>query len=302
MPRAAETAALTMVALVAFAWNSIFTRMALGAGAIDAAGFTAVRLMSGALVLVVMVAARGGVWLPWRSAGARGAVALFAYAAPFTFAYLRIGAAVGALVLFGAVQLTMVGWGIARGERPTARVWAGLVLAAGGLAALMLPAAVRPDPLGIVLMVVAGVAWGVYSLLGKKAPDPLAANARAFLGSVPLAAALAALDMNPAAASARGVGLAVASGAVTSALGYAVWYRALRGLTATQAAILQLTVPVIAAVTASLLLGEVVTARLAVCGAAVIAGVALALTARSSRAAGPPLQSPSGPPVRRAPP
>jgi drug/metabolite transporter (DMT)-like permease len=194
MPRAAETAALTMVALVAFAWNSIFTRMALGGGAIDAAGFTAVRLVSGALVLVVMVAARGGAWHPWRSGGARGAVALFAYAAPFTFAYLRIGAAVGALVLFGAVQLTMVGWGIARGERPTARVWAGLVLAAGGLAALMLPAAVRPDPLGIVLMVVAGVAWGVYSLLGKKAPDPLAANARAFLGSVPLAAALAALD------------------------------------------------------------------------------------------------------------
>jgi drug/metabolite transporter (DMT)-like permease len=186
----------------------------------------------------------------------------------------------GALVLFGAVQLTMIGWGIGKGERPPARAWAGLGLAAGGLGALMLPAAQRPDPLGFVFMVLAGICWGAYSLQGKGVKDPLAANARAFLWSTPLAFVLAALTMKPAAASLRGVLLATASGAITSALGYAIWYRALRGLSATQAAIVQLSVPVIAALTAAGLLGEAMTVRLSLTGGAVLAGVALALSAR----------------------
>jgi drug/metabolite transporter (DMT)-like permease len=280
MPRALETAALTALALTSFAFNSILTRLALRGGHLDAASFTAVRLATGALVLALLVRAHAGGWGALRGRGWAGPVALFAYAAPFSFSYLRIGAASGALVLFGTVQLTMIGWGIAHGERPAPRTWLGLLLAAGGLAALILPAASRPDPLGTALMVVAGVAWGSYSLQGKKAPDPLAANARGFLFSVPLALLLSAATFRSAGGDGRGVLLAALSGAVTSGLGYAIWYRALRGLTAVRAAILQLSVPVIAAVAAVLLLGETVTERLVVCGATVIGGVALALTGR----------------------
>ena len=189
-PRLLETVALTALALIAFAANSILTRMALAPGHIDAATFTAVRLVTGALALAALVRLQSGTWSGLRGRPGPGALALFAYAAPFTFAYLRIGAAVGALVLFGAVQLTMIGWGVVRGERPGLRLWAGLALAAGGLVALLLPSARRPDPVGLGLMIVAGVAWGAYSLLGKRVGDPLAASARGFLWSVPLALAL----------------------------------------------------------------------------------------------------------------
>jgi drug/metabolite transporter (DMT)-like permease len=274
------TAALTLLALVAFAWNSILTRMALAGGSIDAASFTAIRLVAGALALVVLVRLHAGAWSPLRGPGLLRALALFVYAGPFTFAYLRIGAAVGALVLFGTVQLTMIGWGLVRGERAGARTWIGLALAAGGLLLMMLPSARPPDPLGIGLMVMAGAAWAAYSLMGKAAPDPLAANARAFLGTVPLALLLALVAAKPSALSARGAVLAAISGAVTSAVGYAIWYRALRGLTATSAAVVQLSVPVIAALTAALVLAEPLTARLIACGALVIAGVAVALLDR----------------------
>jgi len=280
VPRPLETAVLTALALTAFAFNSILTRLALGRGHVDAATFAAVRLATGALALALLVRWHAGSWRPLRGGGWAGPLALFAYAAPFSFAYLRIGAATGALVLFGTVQLTMIGWGVAHGERPGARTWLGLLLAAGGLAALALPAAIRPDPLGTALMVVAGVAWGSYSLQGKGAPDPLAANARGFLFSVPPALLLAAVTFPVAKVDGTGLLLATVSGAVTSGLGYAIWYRALRGLTAIRAAILQLAVPVIAAVAAVLLLGEMVTVWLVGSGVAVIGGVALALSAR----------------------
>jgi drug/metabolite transporter (DMT)-like permease len=284
--RPAETVALTVLALVAFAANSILNRMALAGHSVDAASFTAIRLVSGALVLVALVRARAGDFGPLRGRGARGPLALFAYAAPFSFAYLRLGAAVGALVLFASVQLTMIGWALARGERPTPRVWLGLALAAGGLGALMLPAATRPDPLGAVLMITAGIAWGVYSLAGKRATDPLAANARGFLWAAPLALVLVlarAATGAPLAIGARGAALAIASGAVTSGLGYAIWYRALRGLTATQAAIVQLAVPVIAGLGAVALLGEHPSERLIVSAVAVLGGVALVLSRRPAR-------------------
>jgi drug/metabolite transporter (DMT)-like permease len=280
LPRLLETVALTALALIAFAANSILTRMALAPGHIDAATFTAVRLVTGALALAALVRLQSGTWSGLRGRPGPGALALFAYAAPFTFAYLRIGAAVGALVLFGAVQLTMIGWGVARGERPGLRLWAGLALAAGGLVALLLPSARRPDPVGLGLMIVAGVAWGAYSLLGKRVGDPLAANARGFLWSVPLALALYAATAGAHVVGGRGLVLATVSGAVTSGLGYAIWYRALRGLTASQAGILQLSVPVLAAGAGVALLGERADTRLLWAGAAVVGGVALALTAR----------------------
>ncbi|HLK94015.1 MAG TPA: DMT family transporter [Polyangia bacterium] len=277
MRRTAETTALTSLALVSFAANSILNRKALAGHLIDAASFTSIRLASGAIVLAALMRLRAGGWGAARGRGVVGPLALFAYAAPFSFAYLRIGASVGALLAFGAVQLTMIGWALARGERPTARVWAGLVLAGGGLGWLVVPAATRPDPLGTLLMITAGVAWGVYSLAGKRAPDPLAANARNFLWATPLALALGLVAGGRATVSAPGAALAVGSGAVTSALGYAIWYRALRGLTATQAAIVQLSVPVIAGLGAVALLGEHPSGRLVTSALAVLGGVALVL-------------------------
>ena len=278
------TIALTILALVAFASNSLLTRLALGTHQVDAASFTALRLASGAAMLAALVVAQSRSWRALRGDGVAGPVALFAYAAPFSFAYLRIGAAVGALVLFGVVQLTMIGYGIARGERPTPAMWLGLALATGGLLALTLPAVARPDPLGVALMAIAGVAWAVYTLAGRRTTDPIAANARSFVWSTPLAMLLVAVAHGPVQATWRGIVLALLSGAVTSGLGYAVWYRALPGLTVTQAAVAQLSVPVIAAVGAALTLGEALGARLIVCGIAVLSGVGLVLGARSRRA------------------
>jgi drug/metabolite transporter (DMT)-like permease len=280
-----RTFAFTLLALVAFASNSLLTRLALGTHQIDAAAFTAIRLGAGAVVLVLLVRTRTGSWMPLRGRNVVGPLALFAYAAPFSFAYLRIGAAVGALVLFGVVQLTMIGYALFRGERPSVLTWIGIVLATGGLALLTVPAAARPDPVGLLLMAIAGVAWGVYSLAGRTAPEPVAANARSFLWSTPLALVIVAVAHSSIAASGRGIGLAVVSGAVTSGLGYAIWYRALPSLTVTQAAVAQLTVPVIAALAAVGMLNERLTARLVVSGVAVLSGVALVLLARARRRA-----------------
>jgi len=290
--RVFETAALTLLALIAFASNSVLTRLALGAHMIDAVSFTSVRLAAGAAVLVALVRVRSGTWTPLRGRGWRrkreltGPLALFAYAAPFTLAYVRIGAASGALILFGAVQLTMIGWGIARGERPAPRAWLGLALAVGGLAWLMLPSVSRPDVVGTALMVVAGMAWGAYSIAGRGAGDLIGANARSFLLATPLALALSLVAEVAATrkVSAPGVALAVVSGAVTSGLGYAIWYRAQRGLTVMQAAIVQLAVPIIAAAAAVTFLHERPTVRLAQAGALVLGGLALALSAPRRRA------------------
>lgn len=228
------------------------------------------RLASGALVLALL-AGRG---FAGRGSWASG-LALFAYAAPFSFAYLRLGAGTGALILFGAVQATMLGTAIASGERPGPRVWAGLVIAVAGLGALTLPGASAPDPLGSLLMLVAGIAWGIYSLRGRGAADPLATTADNFVRTVPAAALLAltgALRASP-----RGLALAVASGALTSGVGYSLWYTALRAITATTAAVVQLLVPVLAAAGGIVLLGERLSLRLALAGAAILGGVGLAL-------------------------
>ena len=280
----ARTISLTLLALVAFASNSLLTRLALGTRQLDAASFTAIRLASGAVMLAAIVLVQSRTWRSLRGRGVAGPLALFAYAAPFSFAYLRIGAAVGALVLFGVVQLTMIGYGIARGERPTPLMWLGLALAAGGLLVLTVPAVARPDPLGVLLMAMAGVAWAVYTLVGRGTSNPIAANARSFLWSTPLALLLVAVGRVPVHATQRGILLALVSGAVTSGVGYAIWYRALPGLTVTQAAVAQLSVPVIAAAGAVLTLGESVSTRLVGAGIAVLSGVALVLSARSRRA------------------
>jgi drug/metabolite transporter (DMT)-like permease len=282
VPVDAATLTLTLLALVAFASNSILTRLAVGGAAIDAATFTAVRLASGAVALSIAVRANAGSWSPLRSRDVAGPIALIVYAVPFSLAYVRIGAAVGALVLFGAAQITMVAYGIWRGERPRPLAWVGLMIAFSGLAALTLRSGVHPDATGVALMSVAGAAWGAYSIAGRTSPDPVAANARNFLLSAPLALFVAFLSRGAATVTVPGLAAALVSGVIASGGGYIVWYRAVRRVAVTQAAVAQLSVPVLAGVGAVLFLGEPINQRLVLSGAAVLGGIALVLVSRSA--------------------
>jgi drug/metabolite transporter (DMT)-like permease len=279
-----RTAGLTLLALAAFASNSLLTRLALGGREIDAATFTAIRLAAGAVVLVALVRVRDGGWRALRGGGAAGPAILFTYAAPFSLAYVRIGAAVGTLVLFGAVQLAMLGYGLIRGERPARRTWAGLALATCGLLLLTIPAASRPDPIGVALMVVAGVAWAAYTIAGRGAREPVAENARNFLWSSGLGLLMIAATPATVALGARGALLAAVSGGLTSGLGYVIWYNALPRLSVTQAAVAQVAVPILAAAGGVVLLGEPLSVRLVLSGAAVLAGIGLGVARRVTAA------------------
>lgn len=278
--RPLRTAALTLLALVAFAGNSLLCRLALGEGTIDAASFASLRLCSGALVLVALVAGQQG-GARWRGAGSWGsALALFLYAVPFSFAYLSLTTGVGALVLFAAVQATMILAGIRSGERPRALEWLGVVLALGGLGVLARPGEMASPAPGLASMALAGVAWGVYSLRGRGGEAPVVATSGNFLRAAPLAL-LVSLALSPHAhLTVEGALLAVVSGALASGLGYVVWYAALRGLTATRAAVVQLAVPVLAAAGGVWLLNEAVTLRLLVASLLILGGVGVALAAR----------------------
>lgn len=278
------TLLLTFVAMLAFAANSLLARAALAGGGIDAGSFTALRLVAGAVALAgLMLARHGRAALRPLPGSWIGAAALFAYALAFSLAYLRLAAATGALILFAAVQGSMVLWGILRRDRPTAVELAGLAIAFAAFVWLLLPGLGTPDPWGSLLMTAAGIAWGVYSLHGRGTGDPLAATAGNFIRAVPLCAALALVVLADAHADAGGIALAMASGMVTSGLGYAVWYRALPRLSTTQAATVQLTVPVIAAAGAVAVLGETLTARLVVASACILGGVALSILVRRRR-------------------
>jgi drug/metabolite transporter (DMT)-like permease len=281
-------AGLTTVAMLAFAANSLLCRLALQQDRIDPATFGAVRLLAGALVLAAIV--RIGRRPQGQDGGWRSAALLFAYVALFSFAYVSLAAGTGALILFGAVQLTMLGVGLLRGERFAPAGWLGLALAMAGLAVLLLPGAAAPSPGGAVLMAGAGVAWGGYSLRGRASgsnpADPLAATAAAFLRAAPLGILLALAFAPLLHADARGVALAVASGALTSGLGYVVWYAALRRLTALRAAAVQLSVPLIAALGGVLLLDEAFTLRLGVAALAILGGIALVLGSRAGKRPG----------------
>ncbi len=281
-----KTVALAALALVGFAFNSILCRMALAPRLVDAATFTSVRLATGAVALVLLASLSGSRGRDVARAGSfRAAFALFAYAALFSFAYLRLKTATGALLLFGAVQATMIGWGLAKGERLRAREWTGVAVALAGLVALLLPGLSAPDPLGALSMALAGAAWGVYSLLGRAAKSPpLPTTAGNFVLSLALAAplALAALLARSAHATPRGLLLATASGALASGVGYTLWYAALPGLTATHAAVVQLAAPVLAAAGGALLVGEPLTLRLVLFGAAILGGIALVVLRRTT--------------------
>jgi drug/metabolite transporter (DMT)-like permease len=275
---------LTTFVLIAFAANTLLCRMALGGDLIDPMAYTTLRLVSGALFLIPvsrMVAEPGsrketrGSW--------RSGFALFAYAAAFSLAYVSLETGMGALILFGAVQITMIGSALASGDRLSVAQWAGTFVAIGGLAYLVFPGLSAPDPMGALLMSIAGIAWGVYSIRGRGAPAPVSMTAGNFLRSTPFAIVAAAVGLSTVRVSTQGVLLALISGIVTSGLGYVLWYRALRHLTTTQASVVQLLVPVIATFAGVAILAEELSMRLVFASAMILGGVALAVVKRSFR-------------------
>ncbi len=279
---ATRTILLTTVAMLAFAANSLLCRLALGHGLIDAASFTTVRAVSGALTLCLIVLLRRR---PRQrgTANWRSAAMLFIYMTFFSFAYRSLSAGTGALVLFGAVQLTMFIVALRDGEHFSMWSWAGLTAAILGLVYLVSPGLTAPDPLGAVLMAIAGTAWGFYSLLGRGSTDPLEATARNFVYAAPLAVIVSLVFSSGFHITPNGLALAVASGALASGCGYVIWYAALAGLTGTRAATVQLTVPVIAAFGGIVLLSEQVTLRLLVASAATLGGVAIVVAQRAAK-------------------
>ena len=280
---AVRAGALTAAALIAFASNSILCRLALSRAEIDPATFTTIRLASGAAALGALAAIRHG--RGWIAGGNWGsAAALAGYAVAFSYAYVSLGAGIGALLLFGAVQATMILTALSRGERATSGEWIGLVTALAGLVYLVSPGLTAPPPLGAALMIAAGVAWGIYTLRGRRSAAPVLTTAGNFVRSAPLAvavSAVAAFGGSRPAASASGVALALASGVLASGFGYVLWYSALQYLTAVRAATVQLIVPVLGAVGGILLLGESLSPRLAIAAVLILGGIGVAVTRRS---------------------
>jgi drug/metabolite transporter (DMT)-like permease len=268
----------TLLAMIAFASNSLLCRAALKQTTIDAATFTFVRVFSGAAALWLIVEMRHafgpadnrcihGNWL--------SALALFAYAAAFSFAYVDLSAGTGALLLFGAVQATMILWGLYKGERLDAIQIAGFVVAVTGLIILVFPSLSAPPLIGSILMLGAGVAWGIYSLRGKREENPASVTAGNFVRAVPFAAVVSIVSVRWLHVDLAGVCYAIISGAITSGLGYVIWYSALQGLKAASAATVQLSVPVLAATGGILLLGEPLTLRYLLASIAILGGIAL---------------------------
>ena len=272
-----RTAVCTAAAMVAFAGNSVLTRLALGRAEIDAATFSTIRIAGGAgmLLATTALADSGNVRLTgsWVSAAV-----LFLYAIPFSFAYNSLTAGTGALILFALVQATMMVAAVGAGERPHWSQWIGFAFALCGLVYLVLPGLKAPSPSGSVMMAIAGIMWGVYSLRGRGAVNPLQLNMSNFIRTLPLVAVVNLLVSRQIHVTTSGVLLALGSGAITSGLGYVLWYTALRNLTATRAAIVQLIVPVLAGAGGVLFLGEAISLRLVVSGIIVLGGIALALT------------------------
>jgi drug/metabolite transporter (DMT)-like permease len=267
---------LTALAMIAFAANSIFCRMALGEETIDAASFTSIRLLSGAVTL--------GIVFLYRNRGFRrekinlvSAFMLFVYAICFSFSYIELSTGAGALILFGTVQLTMILYGLLKGERPDNMAWVGIMAACGGLVYLLMPSVSAPPFFSALLMMVAGFAWGVYSLRGKGVSNPVTTTGWNFIATIPLALLTSLIFQAGASVSTKGIMLAVLSGALASGIGYAVWYSALPSLTPTRAATVQLSVPVIAALGGVIFMAEPVSVRLVVASVVVLGGVYLTI-------------------------
>jgi len=288
--REPRTGVLTVVALTAFSANSIFCRLALSHGTIHPALFTAIRLGSGALVLLLLCSV-GGKKIRFNEKWGSGLLLLL-YAATFTYAYTDLSAGTGALILFASVQITMIASSILGGHRPSGPEWAGLILAFAGLVYLLSPGLAAPSLTGSLLMIVAGAAWGLYTVLGKNSDSPLADTAGNFLRASVPALALSVIAGTGfsggvrAAVDTAGAGYALASGVLASGIGYAVWYAALRGLTSVRAAVVQLAVPVITAAAGVAILSEEATIRLLAASLTILGGIAIAIAGRRGTARG----------------
>ena len=273
---------LTFAALVAFAANSVICRFALGTGAIDAAGFTSIRLLSGAVALYLIIFLRSN-FTPAASKGSWTAgLLLFLYAVTFSYAYLGLDTGTGALILFGAVQITMICVSIIKGNRLLLVEWIGLALAFMGLVYLLMPGVTAPSASAFMLMAAAGIAWGGYTLLGRGSKDPLADTAYNFLRTLPLILLIALVAFRDFHFTVQGAVLAVVSGVVTSGMGYTVWYSALKHLTATRAAVAQLAVPVIAAFGGVMFMAESISLRLVIASIMVLGGILMVIMGRVS--------------------
>lgn len=279
-PTSFQTILLTTLAMIAFASNSLLNRLALGQQTIDPTSYTTIRLTSGAVMLFVIASLQKkngqailrGSWF--------SAAFLFLYAITFSFAYLSLSAGTGALILFGSVQVTMLLLALRDGERPQAVEWTGLCLALGGLVYLVFPGLAAPSLSGSVLMLVAGIAWGLYSIRGRRSQNPLADTAGNFVYAVPMILVIRLIKFEDVHVSTNGIMLATLSGALASGVGYVIWYAAFRGLTTTRAAIVQLSVPVIAAWSGVLLLAETISTRLLLAGVLILGGIGLSVLSR----------------------
>jgi drug/metabolite transporter (DMT)-like permease len=272
-----RVAGLTVLALVAFAGNSVLCRLALADSSIDAASFTTVRLVSGAIALLIILGVTNRGTRPASYGSWMSAAMLFLYAACFSFAYISLATGIGALILFGMVQATMIAGALMAGDRPTVAEWLGWLLAVGGFVYLVSPGLTAPSPGGSALMAIAGIAWGIYSLRGRNESFALAGTTYNFVRSVPLVLVVSAFSLQDLHLTTNGVVLAILSGAITSGVGYAVWYTALQSISSMQAAMVQLSVPVLAAAAGILLLSESISLRLIVSSLLILGGIFLAL-------------------------
>lgn len=279
-----QTILLTTLAMIAFASNSLLNRLALGQNVIDPTSYTTVRLVSGAVMLFIIASIQRKTNQPILRGSWISAAFLFLYAITFSFAYLSLSTGTGALILFGSVQVTMIVVALRSGERPSSLEWIGLFLALGGLVYLVFPGLTAPSSLGSALMTVAGIAWGFYTLRGRGSQNPLGDTAGNFVYSVPMILVILFVSLKTVHLSLNGVIYAVLSGALASGVGYAVWYTALRGLTTTRAATVQLSVPIIAALGGVIFLAENVSVRLFVAGVLILGGIALSLSSRAKKA------------------
>ena len=280
-----RTFLLTAITMIAFGANSIFGRIALEGDAIDPSSYSFIRLLSGAIMLAILVVLSSGVRKKNLGHGNLiSAFCLFAYAAAFSFSYVNIETGVGALILFACVQATMIGWSLYKGDRPSLFEWLGIMIAFGAFIWLVSPGLEAPDPLAAAMMAISGIAWGAYSLRGKSASDPLKATAGNFMLSVPMGLALLLITLSISQITTYGVILAIASGAITSGMGYALWYRVLPKLTATRASIVQLTVPIVAGIGGLVFLAEPLTFRFVLASALILGGVAISILIKAKLA------------------
>lgn len=276
-----KTLSTTGFALVAFAGNSILCRLALGEKSIDASSFTIIRLFSGAVALLVILKLLGNKNSGSPSKGSwGGALALFIYASTFSFAYISLDTGTGALILFGAVQLTMIIIAMVSGDRLHLSEWVGVGFAFAGFVYLVLPKLTTPSFMGFVLMAIAGISWGIYTLLGRRSKNPLSDTMCNFMRTLPFSLVMGFLFIQNSNLSQKGVLLAVVSGALASGIGYTVWYIALRGLSATLAAVTQLLVPVIAALGGVIFVSETISFHFLLSASMILGGIALVVLGR----------------------